>query len=66
MADTGCGVPHDKAESIFESFKKLDDFKPGLGLGLHICRMIADQLGGCIYVDCEYTGGARFVFAIPQ
>ena len=64
VTDTGIGVPKDKAEEIFKSFTKLDQFKQGLGLGLHICRIIADLLGGRIYLDTTYTNGARFMFAI--
>ncbi len=64
VTDTGIGVPRDKAEEIFKSFTKLDQFKQGLGLGLHICRIIADLLGGRIYLDTTYTKGARFMFAI--
>ena len=64
VTDTGIGVPRDKAEEIFKSFTKLDQFKQGLGLGLHICRIIADLLGGSIYLDTTYTGGARFLFSI--
>lgn len=64
VADTGIGIPADKAEEIFERFKKLDKFKQGSGLGLNISRTIAEKLGGSIYVDKHYTGGARFVFTI--
>ena len=64
VTDTGIGVPADKAQDIFKSFVKLDQFKQGLGLGLHICRIIADLLGGKIYLDTTYTEGARFFFAI--
>lgn len=64
VTDTGIGVPMDKREDIFKSFVKLDQFKPGLGLGLHICSIIADLLKGKIYLDTEYIGGARFAFAI--
>ena len=64
VTDTGIGVPADKREEIFKSFVKLDQFKPGLGLGLHICSIISDLLKGKLYLDEEYTGGSRFVFAI--
>ena len=64
VTDTGIGIPPDKKDEIFKSFTKLDNFKQGLGLGLHICRIIADLLGGRIYLDTSYTGGARFLFAI--
>ena len=65
VADTGVGVPKDKMDEIFERFKKLDNFKQGSGLGLNICRMIAERLGGSINIDREYVGGARFLFSLP-
>lgn len=65
VTDTGSGIPADKAESIFERFEKLDNFKQGTGLGLNICRRIAGLVGGHVYVDTSYTDGARFVFLHP-
>ena len=65
VADTGIGIPGEKMDEIFERFKKLDKFKQGTGLGLNICRMIAERLGGTICIDREYVGGARFVFSLP-
>lgn len=65
VTDTGIGVPKDKMKEIFERFKKLDSYKQGSGLGLNICRMIAERLGGSINIDPDYEGGARFVFEIP-
>ena len=65
VADTGIGIPADKREAVFERFCKLNSFKQGAGLGLNICRTIAAKLGGTIDIDHEYTGGARFWFAIP-
>lgn len=65
VADTGCGIPAESAETVFERFKKLDAFKQGTGLGLAITRSIVEQLGGRIWLDTGYTGGARFVFTHP-
>lgn len=65
VADTGPGVPKEKASEIFERFAKLDSNKQGAGLGLTICKMIATNLSGEIWLDTAYTGGARFVFMIP-
>jgi signal transduction histidine kinase len=65
VTDTGCGVPVEDAEKIFDRFEKLDKFKQGTGLGLNICRQIATLLKGKIYVDTSYTGGARFIFEQP-
>lgn len=66
VQDTGPGVPLENAESIFERFVKLDNSKQGAGLGLSICRMIANNLGGRIWLDTSYTEGARFVLTIPR
>lgn len=65
VADTGCGVPADMREKIFERFCKIDQFKQGTGLGLFVCRIIAAKLGGAIDIDPDYVGGARFWFALP-
>ncbi len=65
VADTGCGVAPDKQESIFKPFEKVDGFKQGAGLGLAISRMIAENFGGTLRVDPDYTAGARFVFIHP-
>lgn len=66
VADTGPGVPIDKAEEIFDRFVKLDVHKQGAGLGLSICRLIANSLGGKVWLDTSYTKGARFVLTIPK
>lgn len=65
VADTGCGIPREQAENIFERFTKLNDFKQGTGLGLNICRLISKKMEGHVYCDVNYTDGARFVFTIP-
>lgn len=65
VTDTGCGIPASQAERIFERFVKLDAFRPGVGLGLSLCRLIAQKLGGRIYLDKSYRNGARFVFILP-
>lgn len=65
VSDTGCGIPKDKAEEVFERFRKLDSFRQGTGLGLSICRAFVEELGGKIWVDTTYTEGARFVFTHP-
>lgn len=64
VTDTGKGIPKEKAELIFNRFTKLDQYVQGSGLGLNICRTIADKLGGEVYLDTSYTDGARFVFVI--
>lgn len=65
VEDTGIGIPRGKEEFIFERFEKLDYSSPGYGLGLYICRLMANILGGVIYLDPSYRHGARFIFTIP-
>ena len=65
VEDTGCGIPAEEAEHIFERFVKLDTFKEGIGLGLPLCRMLIEKLGGTIRLDTAYTQGARFVVTLP-
>lgn len=65
ITDTGCGISPDKREWIFERFTKADDFVPGSGLGLYLCRQIAHRLKGNIYVDPDYTTGLRIILMIP-
>ena len=65
VTDTGIGIPADKQEWVFERFTKLDDFKSGTGLGLYICRLIVNRLGGSIYIDHEYVEGTSIVMIFP-
>ena len=65
VEDTGCGIPADQAEHIFERFVKLDSFKQGIGLGLPLSRKLAEQLGGIVTLDTTYFLGARFVVTLP-
>ena len=65
VEDTGCGIPETEAEHIFERFVKLDTFKQGIGLGLPLCRMLIEKLGGTVRLDTSYTQGARFIVTLP-
>ncbi len=66
VTDTGIGVPPYESERIFEEFTQLDNYYAGTGIGLSVARSIARRLGGDIQLDTTYTGGARFVFTIPD
>ena len=56
ISDTGCGVPAEKTEWVFEQFTKIDEFIPGMGMGLTLCRAIVTRLEGLVYIDKEYIG----------
>ena len=66
VEDTGTGIPTKDAETIFDRFVKLDTFKEGLGLGLPLCRMIVNRLGGSVNLDTTYKQGARFIVKLNR
>jgi CheY-like chemotaxis protein/two-component sensor histidine kinase len=65
VIDTGCGIPEDKLNLIFDRFEKLDRFIPGTGLGLTISKSIVERLGGKIAVTSTEGEGSTFSFTIP-
>jgi len=65
IEDTGCGVPKDKADTIFDEFVQLDEYKDGVGIGLTLSRNIVRRLGGDIMLDTTYNDGARFIVTLP-
>ena len=65
VSDTGCGIPPEKRKRVFERFEKLNEYVQGTGLGLSICKLIVEKWGGRIWIDSQYTRGARFVFTHP-
>ncbi|MCI6337511.1 MAG: ATP-binding protein, partial [Prevotella sp.] len=60
-----CGVPAEKTEWVFEQFTKIDEFIPGMGMGLTLCRAIVTRLEGLVYIDKEYIGGCKVVIKLP-
>ncbi|MEG2855672.1 sensor histidine kinase [Bacteroides sp.] len=65
VSDTGCGIPKEKQKQVFERFEKLNEYAQGTGLGLSICKLTVEKWGGRIWIDPDYTEGARFVFSYP-
>ena len=65
MSDTGRGIPNDQLEKIFERFYKVDTFVQGVGLGLSICKIIIEQLGGTISVSSRHQESSRFTLRLP-
>lgn len=64
VADTGIGIPPEKQTSIFEPFQKIDKARAGkyhpTGLGLAICKRVADAMGGSIEVQSQIGAGTTF------
>lgn len=65
VKDTGIGIPPEKAATIFQRFGKIDDFVQGTGLGLTICRMLVEKMGGRIWVRSTLGEGTTFYFTLP-
>lgn len=65
LTDTGCGIPANKQDDVFNQFVKGDAFRQGIGLGLTVSRQMAQKLGGNLELDKTYTGGARFILTLP-
>jgi len=65
VTDTGCGIPQDKLPVIFERFEKVDSFTQGVGLGLPICKSIAECMGGSIGLTSEVGVGTTVWVTLP-
>jgi signal transduction histidine kinase len=65
VRDTGKGIAEENLERIFERFYKVDEFIPGAGLGLSICRVMASSLGGSVTVESKLGEGSIFRVDIP-
>jgi PAS domain S-box-containing protein len=70
VKDTGIGIPADKRTIIFERFRQVEDsltrVNGGVGLGLSICKEIADLLQGKIWLESEVNNGSTFYFKLEN
>jgi len=64
VADTGCGIPAERIETMFEDFNTTK--RQGLGLGLAIAKKIVDQSGGTIAATSQVGTGTTFVVSLAQ
>lgn len=66
VKDTGCGIPQDKLNSIFEAFAQLETPRhaPGTGLGLAIVRRLVGFMGGEVHCESEVGSGTSFHFEV--
>jgi two-component system sensor histidine kinase KdpD len=67
VSDDGPGLPAGREEALFEKFTRgeRESAKPGVGLGLAICRAIVEAHGGQIRAGRSAAGGAAFTFTLP-
>ena len=68
VQDTGCGIPFDEQQTIFERFYRgqtADVKERGAGLGLAITKSLVELHGGSIWVTSTPGEGSQFCFRIP-
>ncbi len=66
VSDTGVGIPEEKIDTIFESFRQVDGSITrkygGTGLGLSISKQLSEMMGGKVWVESELGKGSTFHF----
>ena len=69
VTDTGCGIPEELLPSLFDRYLHKDLMNPqphGLGLGLTLCRRIAEVHGGVMIAESKIGKGSRVTLSIPD
>ena len=70
IADTGIGIPREDQAHLFQKFYRVDNRDTreigGTGLGLYLCRRLAEAMGGRIWVESEYKKGSTFFIELPR
>ena len=66
VTDTGKGIPLERYEHVFDTFREMGDNQKLQGIGLSICQAIVKLLGGKIWLDVKYINGSRFIFELPK
>lgn len=68
--DTGIGIPREDLPHLFQKFYRVDNSDTreigGTGLGLYLCRRLAEAIGGRIWVESEYKKGSTFTLEMPR
>lgn len=66
VEDTGVGIPQSEQKMVFERFYKRNEFSQGVGLGLSICTLIVEKMGGRIELQSEKGEGSCFTIVLPS
>lgn len=65
VTDTGIGISKKNLPKVFGRFEKLNDFAQGTGLGLPICKALANAMNGDIYAESQEGKGSKFTLSLP-
>lgn len=70
IADTGLGIPREDVPHLFQKFYRVDNSQTreigGTGLGLYLCRKLAEGMGGRIWVESTFGQGSTFYVELPR
>ena len=70
IKDTGIGIPAEDIPHLFQKFYRVDNSDTreigGTGLGLYLCRRLAETMNGRVYVKSEYGNGSTFYLETPR
>ena len=73
VSDTGIGISEEKQKLLFQKFQQAGekvlarDVTRGTGLGLYISKMLAEEMGGKVYLEKSELGkGSTFGFSLPR
>lgn len=69
VRDSGCGLPPEGSDAVFRRWTQQDAAAPqqgGLGLGLLICRRVAEGHGGRLLLESRPDGGTMVTAALPH
>ena len=69
LTDTGCGISQELLETVFDRYRhtqRLDPPPHGLGLGLPVCRRIAQEHGGVLLLTSQEGTGTTVTVSLPN
>lgn len=70
VTDSGVGIPAEDISHLFQKFYRVDNSDTreigGTGLGLYLCRRLAETIGGRIWAESTYKKGSTFYIQLPR